>query len=115
MNAYPEARPSRPRRLLNRFLHVRHHRTDDPSVPDPRVRRVDPPADVPPIETPDAKGASTWSQTRARRVPKSRSHPDPVQLPDSRAEAGGPPVYADPRMVTPAAAERMRPLFRKRG
>ncbi|HEY2834578.1 MAG TPA: hypothetical protein VGJ14_19315 [Sporichthyaceae bacterium] len=33
-----------------------------------------------------------------------------VELPDSRPEAGGPPVRVDPGMVSPAAAERMRPL-----
>ena len=61
---------------------------------------------------PTVKGADSWSQVGAVPVPKSRSLPNPVELPDSRAEPGGPPVYADPNMVSPAAAEKMRPLFR---
>lgn len=128
MDADPEAQADQPRRLVHKLLHVvkRHsddptgdhsvnhsvaHR-DDPSAPGSQARPDAPPR-VPAIETPRAKGATTWSQVGAVRVPKSRSHPDPVQLPDSRAEPGGPPVYADPDMVTPAAAEKMRPLFRR--
>ena len=33
-----------------------------------------------------------------------------VELPDSRAEPGGPPVRVDPAMIDEATAERMRPL-----
>jgi hypothetical protein len=32
-----------------------------------------------------------------------------VELPNSSAEPGGPPVRVDPSMVSPAGAERMRP------
>ena len=114
--------PHRPRGLLNRALHVMKCHTDDPSGAEADARhgaqrrgeRLDPPPKLPPVEEPTVAGAETWSQVGAVPVPKSRSHPNPVQLPDSRPEPGGPPVYADPNMVTPAAAEKMRPLFRKR-
>lgn len=99
---------------MRKLLRIMKRHTDEPSVPDPRVRRVDaPPPDVGTAYHPEAKGATTWSQVGAVPVPKARSGPDPLQLPDSRAEPGGPPVYADPDMVSPAAAERMRPLFRR--
>lgn len=35
-----------------------------------------------------------------------------VELPDSRAEPGGPPVRVDPAMVDAEAAAAMRPLHR---
>jgi hypothetical protein len=113
MDADPEAQPPQPRRLVHKLLHVVKRHTDDPSAPDPQGRRMDAPPTLPAVESPRVQGATTWSQVGGVRVPKSRSHPDPVQLPDSRAEPGGPPVYADPNMVTPAAAEKMRPLFRR--
>jgi hypothetical protein len=104
--------PHRPGNMLRRALHIMKRHTDDPSGT-PHTDRMDDPPKSPAIEEPTVTGAETWSQVGAVRVPKGRSHPDPVQLPDSRAEAGGPPVYADPDMVTPAAAEKMRPLFRR--
>jgi hypothetical protein len=112
--------PHRPRGLLRRALNVMKRHTDDPSGAEAdarhgaqrRTERMDPPPKLPPVEQPTVVGADTWSQVGGVHVPKSRSHPDPVELPNSRAEPGGPPVYADPTMVTPAAAEQMRPLFR---
>lgn len=101
------------RRLMNRLRRVVKRHTDDPAAPDPTARRMDAaPPDLGTAFHPNAGGPETWSQIGAVRVPKGHNHPDPVQLPDSRAEEGGPPVYADPDMVSPAAAERMRPLFR---
>jgi hypothetical protein len=113
--------PHRPRHLLQRALNVMKRHTDDPSGAEAdaqhgaqrRTERQDPPPPLPPIEEPTVQGAETWSQVGAVKVPKSHSRPNPVQLPDSRPEPGGPPVYADPNMVTPAAAEKMRPLFRR--
>ena len=61
----------------------------------------------------DPDSATTWSDIGATPVSTSRGPDDTVQLPESRAEPGGVPVYADPNMVTPQAAERMRPLFRR--
>lgn len=70
------------------------------------------PPDSSTVSQAEAPPTPTWSDVGAARVPKSRGD-DPVQLPNSRAEPGGVPVYADPDMVTPKAAEKMRPLFRR--
>lgn len=51
----------------------------------------------------------TWREVGGVR----RDAAAPIQLTDSRAEPGGAPVRVDPRMVNPATAERMRPLFRR--
>ena len=104
-----------PRRLIQRLLRTRRSTSDDTSVSDPRKQRMDEqPPDSSTTTQADAPPTPTWSDVGAERVPKSHAHgSEPVQLPESRAEPGGPPVYADPNMVTPAAAEKMRPLFRR--
>ncbi len=102
----------KPRRLIERFLRTRRSTTDDTSVSNPRRHRMDEaPPDSSTASQAEAPPTPTWSDIGTAPVPKSRGN-DPVQLPESRAEAGGPPVYADPDMVTPAAAEKMRPLIR---
>ncbi|HUR74854.1 MAG TPA: hypothetical protein VMZ00_11315 [Sporichthya sp.] len=114
MNAQREHKsPHRPKTLVHRLVHVLRRHTDEPSGGNPGAQRMDePPPDWNPTVQPDAGGPKSWSEVEAAQVPKSRGD-DPVQLPDSRAEPGGPPVYADPNMVSPAAAEKMRPLFRR--
>jgi hypothetical protein len=111
MDAHSDRRSGR---LLHKVLHVMKRHTDNPT---PRsateARRLDAaPPDVGTAYHPGAHGPETWSQVGAVPVPKSHCRDHPVELPDSRAEPGGVPVYADPNMVSPAAAERMRPLFR---
>jgi hypothetical protein len=101
-----------PRRLLRRVLRVMKRHTDDPSAADPGGRRIDSPTpDTDPGRSPRVQRARTWSQIGARPI-RSKGH-QAFELPDSRAEPGGVPVYVDPDMVTPAAAEKMRPLFRR--
>jgi hypothetical protein len=115
MNArHDHQSPHRPRNLVRRLIHGLRGNTEEPVADSRRAQRIDdaPPDWTPPVQ-PDAEGPQTWSDLGATQVPKSRHHgSEPVQLPESRAEAGGPPVYADPNMVNPAAAEKMRPLFR---
>lgn len=108
------ASPHQPRSLVRRLIHGLRSNTEEPEQDSRRAQRIDeaPPDWTPPVQ-PDAGGPKTWSDVGAERVPKSHQHgSEPVQLPESRAEPGGPPVYADPNMVSPAAAEKMRPLFR---
>lgn len=109
-----------PRRLIERFLRTRSRPTDDTSVSDPRRQRMDEEPSDSSTATPQPEPQSqsqpdttTWADVGAGPVPKSGGSEPPVQLPESRAEPGGVPVYADPSMVTPAAAEEMRPLFRR--
>lgn len=106
--------PHRPRGMVRRLISVLRRHTDDPSPDRANATRIDDVApDWNPTVQPEADGPQTWSDVGAARVPKSRYHgSEPVQLPESRAEPGGVPVYADPNMVNPAAAEKMRPLFR---
>lgn len=104
-----------PRRLIERLLRTRRSTSDDTSVSDPRRHRMDEaPPDSSTVSQAHAPPTATWTDIGAAQVPKTRAQgSEPVQLPDSRAEPGGPPVYSDPAMVTPEAAEKMRPLFRR--
>ncbi|GAA0609727.1 hypothetical protein GCM10009547_09770 [Sporichthya brevicatena] len=107
--------PHRPRSLVKRLVRVMRRNTEAPATDSANAVRIDDVAPdwTPPVQ-PDVDGPQTWADLDAARVPKARhAGNDPVQLPGSRAEAGGPPVYADPEMVNPAAAEKMRPLFRR--
>lgn len=108
------ASPHQPRSLVRRLIRGLRSNTEEPRPDSRRAQRIDeaPPDWTPPVQ-PDAGHQKNWSDVGAVRVPKSHQHgSEPVQLPESRAEPGGPPVYADPHMVSPAAAEKMRPLFR---
>ncbi len=100
--------------MMRRLISGLRKNTEQPVADSPRAQRIDDaPPDWNPTVQPEADGPQSWADVGAARVPKSRHlSNDPVQLPESRAEPGGVPVYADPQMVTPAAAEKMRPLWR---
>jgi hypothetical protein len=91
----------RPTGTFARWLH-RLAGTDDTAqrqVPPAAAKR---PA---PEGTPSETGMS-WPE-----VAQCEGRPgEAVELPNSAAEPGGAPVRVDPGMVSPATAERMRPL-----
>jgi hypothetical protein len=102
-----------PRRLIDRFVHTRHRHTDASSANKADERMDEAQPDSSTASQADADSPTTWSDIGATPVSTGRGSDDTVQLPESRAEPGGVPVYADPNMVTPQAAEKMRPLFRR--
>lgn len=57
---------------------------------------------------PIVTGTKTWKQVGGF----ASDGREQIQLAASRSAPGGVPVFVDPAMVTPATAEKMRPLFR---
>lgn len=101
---------TRRERLMQRMSRMWPKRTDDTSVRRDEIRR----RALARVETPLAwdpiiPGTKIWKQVGGF----ASAGREQIQLAASRAEPGGVPVFVDPAMVTPATAERMRPLFRR--
>jgi hypothetical protein len=97
-------------RPLSQWLHRRTRRSQRNLDGSPTMATH--PSEAPPARgkpapepDPDTRGLS-WPEVA---LGEGRSG-ELVELPNSRPEPGGPPVRVDPGMVSPAAADRMRPL-----
>jgi hypothetical protein len=108
----PENRTAGTRRarLLGRLARRKPRRSDEASAPRAETRRASTArVEVPLAWDPIVPATKTWEEVGGF----ASAGGEHIQLAASRAEPGGVPVFVDPAMVSPATAERMRPLFRR--